>query len=240
MLNVNESVSRGDCATVEGNTVTPITRMMAESGKSVGIVSTARITHATPASGYAHSADRNFEDNSGLPEGCTQLDIATQLINAMSEGWVDTAMGGGRRHFLLEDVTDEEGSSGRRTDGNNLVEMAKAAGAQYAFDSESFAAIDPSAGGPILGLFETSYMQYQYDRDGEPSLAEMVEASIKTLESNEDGFFLQVEAGRMDHANHAGNLHRVVTDGIAFADAVTKARELSSDEDTLIIVTAEA
>ena len=239
VLNVNENVSRGDCATLEGNTVTPITRMMSDAGKSVGIISTARITHATPATGYANSADRNFEDNSGLPEGCAHPDIATQLISAMSEGWVDIAMGGGRRHFLPEDVTDEEGSTGRRTDGNNLVEMAKAAGAQYAFDNESFAAIDPTAGGPILGLFESSHMQYEHDRDGEPSLAEMVEASIKALESNEEGFFLAVEAGRVDHANHDGNLHRVVTDGIAFADAVAKARELTSNEDTLVIVTAD-
>ena len=166
-------------------------------------------------------------------------DIASQLIDAMGSGFVDVAMGGGRRHFLPEDVTDEEESAGRRTDGRNLVEEAQAAGARYAFDSESFAAIDLDAEGPILGLFESSHMQYEFDRANEPSLAEMVEASIKALEGNEDGFFLEVEAGRVDHANHGGNLHRVVTDGVAFAEAVAKARELTDPTETLIVVTAD-
>ena len=239
VVNVNESVARGDCSTVADNSVTPITKMMSDAGKSTGIISTARLTHATPASGYANAADRNFEDDSGLPEGCGIPDIATQLIDAMEAGWVDLAMGGGRRHFLPEGVTDEEGSDGRRTDGENLVERAKAAGAQYAFDDASFAEVDPAKEGPILGLFESSHMQYEADRSGEPSLAEMVEASIQALEGNENGFFLEVEAGRVDHANHAGNLYRTLTDGVAFAEAVAKARELTDEADTLIVVTAD-
>ena len=239
VVGVNENVTRGDCSMVAGNEVVPITKMMADAGKSVGILTTARLTHATPASGYANAADRNFEDDSGLPEGCTVPDIATQLIDAMEAGWVDVAMGGGRRHFLPEDVTDDEGSAGRRTDGENLVERARAAGARYAFDADSFAAIDLAEDAPILGLFESSHMQYEADRAGEPSLAEMVEAAITALQGNENGFFLEVEAGRVDHANHAGNLHRAVTDGIAFAEAVAKAREMTDESDTLLVVTAD-
>lgn len=46
--------------------------------KKVGIVSTARITHATPAAVYARSADRHYE--AGVPEGCTeQVDTAQQV-----------------------------------------------------------------------------------------------------------------------------------------------------------------
>jgi len=239
VTNVNENVDRGDCTTVAENSVTPITKMMSDAGKRVGILSTARLTHATPASGYANSADRNFEDDSGLPEGCQVPDIASQLITAMSEGWVDIAMGGGRRHFLPSDVTDQEEQNGRRTDGVNLIEQAQAAGAQYVFDDASFAAVGSLDDGPILGLFESSHMQYEYDRTNEPSLAEMVEASIKALQGNEAGFFLEVEAGRVDHANHAGNLHRVVTDGVAFAEAVAVAKELTDASDTLLIVTAD-
>ena len=238
VVGVDESVERGNCAQVEAGKVTPITRLMADAGKAVGIISTARLTHATPASAYAHSADRDFEDDSALPEGCEVPDIAVQLIEAMESGMVDIAMGGGRRHFLPEDVQDEEGDTGQRTDGRNLVEEAKALGASYVFDSDSFAALDPSAG-PVLGLFDSSHMQYEFDRSGEPSLAEMVEASIEALSGNEEGFFLTVEAGRVDHANHAGNLHRTVTDGVAFAEAIAKARELTDSEETLIVVTAD-
>lgn len=46
--------------------------------KKVGVVSTARITHATPAAMYARSADRNYE--AYVPGECTeQVDIAKQV-----------------------------------------------------------------------------------------------------------------------------------------------------------------
>jgi len=239
VIGVDETLTRGDCSAVEEARIASIAEILAEQGKAVGFVTTARATHATPASVYAHSADRNFEDNSGLPEGCEVPDIAAQLIAAMESGLVDVAMGGGRRHFLPEDATDGEGKTGRRTDGRNLVEEAQSLGAQYAWNDETFAEVDPAAGTPILGLFESSHMKYEYDRTGEPSLADMTEAAIKALEGNEDGFFLQVEAGRVDHASHAGNAHRTLTDGVAFAEAVARAAELTSEEDTLIIVTAD-
>ena len=64
----------------------------------------------------------------------------------------------------------------------------------------------------------------------------MTEDAIKALQGNENGFYLEVEAGRVDHANHDGNLFRALTDGVAFAEAVAKADELTDDADTLIIV----
>lgn len=239
VVGVNEQVRRGECADVAGNEVVPVTKLMSDAGKSTGIITTARLTHATPASGYASVADRDFESDADLPEGCEVADIASQLIDAMGAGWLDIAMGGGRGNFLPENVTDEEGDPGKRADGRNLVEMATAAGARYVHDDEGFSAIDLSDAGPILGLFESSHMQYELDRTGEPSLVEMVEASIEALGTNEQGFFLEVEAGRVDHANHAGNLIRTVTDGVAFAEAVARARELTDPADTLIIVTAD-
>lgn len=239
VIGVSEGLNRGDCSQVEANKVKSIVSVMDEMGKSVGVVSTARLTHATSASAYAHSADRDFEDNSSLPEGCFVKDIADQLIDAMKAGTVDIAMGGGRRHFLPRNVTDTEGRTGRRTDGRNLLEEVASSGVQIVFDDTEFAALSMSGNAPVLGLFESSHMKFEYDRTGEPSLAEMVEASIKGLQNNESGFFLTVEAGRVDHALHDGNLHRAVTDGVAFAEAVAKAADLTSAEDTLIIVTAD-
>ncbi|HMQ58712.1 MAG TPA: alkaline phosphatase, partial [Rhizobiaceae bacterium] len=68
---------------------------------------------------------------------------------------------------------------------------------------------------------------------------ERTEAGLKALGQNENGFYLSVEGGRVDHANHDGNLYRTVTDGKAFADAIAKAIEMTNAEDTLIIVTAD-
>lgn len=240
IVGVNERVTRGDCATIEGNTVLSMNQIADRLGKASGIVSTARITHATPAASYAKTVDRNFE--AGLPEGCTQQkDIANQLMDAMRAGWIDVAMGGGRRSFIGSDITDEEGKTGRRAQGENLIKTAQAIGAQYAWNSDTFSRLNLDGSTPILGLFESSHMQYEADRDGEPSLAEMTAAAIKALQAGggDNGFFLSVEAGRVDHANHAGNLARVVRDQKAFADAVAVADELTDDADTLVIVTAD-
>ena len=238
VIGVDADIVRGDCSTIEGNIVTPITHLFNDSGRSVGLISTARLTHATPASAYAFSADRNWEDSVG--EGCDgiQVDIAQQLIGAMEAGIVDVAMGGGRRHFLPESVEDIEGRAGRRTDGLDLTEAAAGIGAQVVFDQDGFDGLTLD-GTPILGLFESSHMQYEADRDGEPSLAEMTAAAIEALSANEDGFFLSIEAGRVDHALHGGNLARVVRDGEAFADAVQVAMEMTDPSETLIIVTAD-
>lgn len=232
IIGVTEVVNRGDCSTLPGNTVASINEIMTEMGKETGIVSTARITHATPASAYAKTVDRNFE--ASVPEGCdTQKDIAMQLIDAMEAGIIDVAMGGGMRNF-------HAGEGGRREDGVNLIERAQGLGAHFAMDQATFEAA-PLDGTPILGLFENSHMMYEADRADEPSLAEMTGAAISALQTKagDNGFFLQVEAGRVDHANHAGNLARVVRDQKAFADAVAMADEMTDDANTLIIVTAD-
>jgi len=241
IVGVNQNVNRGDCSTIKGNTVETFNEIMSEMGKATGIVSTARITHATPASAYAKSVDRNFE--ASVPEGCdAQKDIATQLIDAMEAGVIDVAMGGGRRNFHGSDIIGEEGGKGRRAEGENLIARATdELGAHYAWNLESFNAAPMDGSKPVLGLFHGSHMQYEADRGDEPSLADMTAAAIKMLEAKggDNGFFLQVEAGRVDHANHGGNLARVVRDQKAMADAVAIADELTDDADTLIIVTAD-
>ncbi len=243
VIGIDETARRGECDDVEAASIQTFGEMVAaDMGKSVGIVTTARVTHATPAAVYAHSADRDYEDDSAYAElenGCSVPDIASQLLTKMESGEVDLAMGGGRRHFVPADVEDEEGKTGKRTDGRNLVEEAQALGAQYAWDDATFADLDLDGSTPVLALFESSHMKYEHDRTGEPSLAEMTEAAINHLSSNEDGYYLMIESGRVDHANHDGNVYRTVTDGVAFDEAVAKAIEMTSEDDTLVIVTAD-
>ncbi len=239
VIGADEDVVRGDCATLPGNEVATMNEIMSDMGKATGLVSTARLTHATPATGYAHTVDRNFEYK--LPEGCTQQDdIATQLLKAMQAGIVDVALGGGRRNFIPSDVTDGEGKTGRRAAGDNLLPAFEKAGVAFAWNQATFDAL-PTDGTPLLGLFEASHMKYETDRSNEPSLADMTKAAITSLQASggDNGFFLQIEAGRVDHANHDGNAARMVSDGKAFADAVAMADALTDDQDTLIIVTAD-
>ncbi len=87
-------------------------------------------------------------------------------------------------------------------------------------------------------------MEYDYDRvetgvTGEPSLAEMTAKSIDILKKNDKGFVLIVEAGRIDHAHHAGNAARALHDTIALSEAVRVAMEKTSANDTLLMVTAD-
>jgi alkaline phosphatase len=86
-------------------------------------------------------------------------------------------------------------------------------------------------------------MQFETERSnepsGEPSLTEMTAKAIRMLQKNRSGFYLQIEGGRIDHAHHAGNAFRALTEAIEFARAVKKAYEMTDPDDTLIIVTAD-
>ena len=263
VIGVDEDIERGNCATVAGNELITATELAEIAGKSTGIVSTARITHATPAATYAKSADRNWEDVSDMPEaavtaGCE--DIASQLVNfeanleARYEGLdvdgLEVVMGGGRRHFLPKDAAFNSADAvssveGDRTDGRDLTAewKAKYPAGQYVMDQAGFDAIDADTTERVFGLFNESHMQYEADRAndvaGEPSLAEMTAKAIDVLDNNANGFMLTVEAGRIDHGHHAGNAYNALSDTVALSKAVQVALDKTSIEDTLIIVTAD-
>ena len=217
-------------------------------GLSTGVVSTARITHATPAVNYAHISNRDWEDDSKLPEGATVKDIALQLIEFPYGDGLEVVLGGGRAHFLPNTAADPEypSQNGFRADGRDLTEewTASYPGSAFAWDQAGFDGADAATTDHLLGLFEPSHMKYEADRvafdgAGEPSLAEMTAKAIEILSKNPNGFYLMVEAGRIDHAHHAGNAYRALTDTIAMSDAVAVAKQLTNDKDTLIVTTAD-
>lgn len=86
-------------------------------------------------------------------------------------------------------------------------------------------------------------MQFEHDRrkdaQGEPSLADLTRVAIRTLSRNRDGFMLLVEGARIDHANHYGNAYRALGETVAMSDAVQAAVDATSQDDTLILVTAD-
>ncbi len=257
MLSVNHTTARGECDAnvVAANSLPTMLEFAANAGKSTGVVSTARITHATPAANYAHTPVRDWEADSNEPAGCGVKDIARQLIEVSPtvRNSLKVALGGGRTYFLPKTVNgasfyDPEypATKGRRNDGRNLTAewvSTRGNGAQYVWNKAGFDAIDPSSTEYLLGLFEPSHMQYEADRatdtGGEPSLTEMTEKSIKMLQKNPNGFFLQIEAGRIDHAHHAGNAKRALIDTIELSNAVRKAMEMTNEADTLIVVSAD-
>ncbi|OUL55987.1 alkaline phosphatase [Pseudoalteromonas ulvae] len=262
VVGVAEGAERGSCLSTKGQELVSAAELAELAGKSTGIISTARITHATPASAYAKSADRNWEDVSDMPESEAENceDIASQLVNfeknlearfmGVDVDGLDVVMGGGRRHFLPKDAAFNSADAvsaveGDRTDGRDLTAewQAQYPMGQYVMDQTGFDAINPALTNKVFALFNESHMQYEADRKndiaGEPSLSEMTAKAIDILDNNDKGFFLTVEAGRIDHGHHAGNAHAALTDTIEFSKAVQAAMNATSDEDTLIIVTAD-
>lgn len=247
MLSVGQESKRKDCA---GSLKAPLLSALelAESaGMATGIVTTARITHATPGATYAHTSERNWEGDSEMSEaarseGCA--DIARQLIETPYGDGPEVAFGGGREYFMTVEQRDpeEDDKVGSRLDGRDLIGewQAKHPNGAYVWNRDQLTAARGKA--PILGLFEYDHLHFDYDRKddpGEPSLAELTKAAIERLQSSQNGFFLMVEGGRIDHANHYGNAYRALTDTIALSDAVQAAADMTSDSDTLILVTAD-
>jgi alkaline phosphatase len=247
-ISVDQGIARTEPSAdvTAAHSVKTILERAEQRGMSTGIVTTARVTHATPAVNYAHISNRDWEANNSLPAGATVKDIARQLIEFPYGDGVDVVLGGGRSYFTPNTLADPEYPTrvGNRTDGRDLTaEWASRPGAAYVWNKAQFDAINPAGNTKLLGLFERSHVKYEHDRStdpaGEPSIAEMTDKAIRVLRKNPKGFYLMVEGGRIDHAHHAGNAYRALTDTIAMDEAVKKAMELTHDEDTLIIVTAD-
>lgn len=219
-------------------------------GLSTGVVSTARLTHATPAATYAHTSNRDWETDSELPKDSKLKDIAAQLIDNFGAGGIgnglEVALGGGRTKFMPNTMIDPEyaNKTGERTDGRNLInEYQQKFNANYVWNKAQFDAINIKKTRHLLGLFEPSHMQYQHDRAqgalSEPSLKEMSLMAIDILSKNKKGYFLMIEAGRIDHAHHAGNAYRALSETVELSDAVKATLAKVNLNDTLVIVTAD-
>ncbi|MGQ0620277.1 MAG: alkaline phosphatase [Panacagrimonas sp.] len=251
VIGIDSVPARGDCAASRVAHVPTLIELAEDAGLATGIVTTARLTHATPAGLYAHTPDRNWESDADLPStaqaaGCS--DIASQLVGFAHGDGIDVLLGGGRQNFLPRTLQDPEypNGNGRRADGRSLVAEweARFRTGRYVWNRTQFENLDANAAGPILGLFEPGHMRYEHDRPGdaagEPSLADMTRLALRKLaQSSAKGYVLMVEAGRIDHAHHAGNAYRALVDTVALDEAVRAAMELTSTDDTLILVTAD-
>ena len=211
-------------------------------GKAAGAVSTARITHATPAATYAHVCHRNAE-----------YEIARQAVpggagyNVALGSGLTVLMGGISQYWRpYKAVTTPRG----RPDGRDLVAELQAKGYTFVNDLPSLNAAPVVAGTKLIGLYDFAaaegHMSYELDRDPakEPSLSQMSVKAVDVLSKNAAGFFLMVEGGRIDHALHGTNAARALADTKAFDDAIQavidKVKTFDPNlSDTLIVVTAD-
>ncbi|MDD4978719.1 MAG: alkaline phosphatase [Gallionella sp.] len=243
-----------NCAPGNGTSVQTILELAKLNGKSVGAVTTTELTHATPATTYAHICNRNAQFNIAAQLAPNGVGYNTALSNGADLG-VDVLMGGGANHFTpYVAVTNPKG----RPDGRDLlVEMQQVVNGGYTVARDKTAMLAaPVTTKKFIGLYSnTSHLEYELDRAAQtlagvgagvtqPTLSEMTVKSVQMLSQNPNGYFLMVEGGRIDHALHGTNAKRALVDTIAFDDAIAAAiAEVKKTDptlaNTLIVVTAD-
>ncbi|KAM7541639.1 hypothetical protein Aperf_G00000022339 [Anoplocephala perfoliata] len=212
-------------------------------GKATGIVTTARITHASPAGAYAHAASRYWESDRGMSSDCDKkadrpLDIARQLVEENPN--INVMIGGGSRNFY------PKGAGGNRKDGRflandwlahmqSLGRRAKLVNSSREFTKTNFTEVDY-----LLGILDYSHMPYEADREREEaSLTNMTTVAIEILSRQPNGFFLFVEGARIDHAHHDNLGKKALLDMLAFEEAIREGTNMVDLTETLVIVTAD-
>lgn len=227
--------------TPDGKTLpTVMEKAISEKGMATGLVSTTRITHATPAVFAAHNMDRDDENG---------------VADAYVESGVDFFAGGGLRHFLPASYTTEDtdamgaGIKSKREDERNLINEFESKGYKTFTGSkgaDAFMDYQPSAGDKVFAAFTGSHMPYELDSIhnnaiNAPSLAQMTNKAIDLLSRDDDGFVLMVEGGRIDHACHANDVMGTIGDVLAFDNAVRVAYNfyLQHPDETLLLVVAD-
>jgi alkaline phosphatase len=244
IISLPASVQRSDCSTLPKNTLPTFIDLAKAKGKSTAMITTARVTHATPAVTYAHSVDRNWESDESIPSkekklGC--IDIARQFIDNKPRS-LDVLFGGGRRHFL------PAADGGKRSDHRNLIEEWQQQG-RYVSSLEQLEKLQyagelkdatSNQAEPWLGLFSSSHMDYAYQRPKkQPSLQQMTAVALTRLEKNKQGYALVIEAGRIDHGHHDGTAYKALTETQELHETVEWLLAHVDVSETLIIVTAD-
>lgn len=258
LLGLNANVASRQCIYNEEDKVEGLIHWAQKAGKATGIVTTTRITHATPAAAYAHAAHREWENNQAISSACrnnpssTARDIAQQLVHNEVAKNMKVILGCGRSMFVNTTMRDSENVAGLRTDGRNLIdewinERSQQGDAKFIWHNQQLDEINVDETDYLLGLFEPDQCRYHLDilneklQHSEPSLSEMTAKAIRMLQKseNENGFVLFVESGRIDHAHHSNRIHRVLEETAELSRTVDIARKMTATSDTLVVVSSD-
>jgi len=207
----------------DGRPLKTIMELLKEQGYACGLATTTRVTHATPAAWVSHQLQRDHEDA-----------IAMDYLKFKPE----VLLGGGSRFFE---------PSGRK-DGNDLFKAFSEGGYDVVRERDKLLLSETlSSSKPLLGVFSSSHMSYYLDRlnqpelgKRQPTLPEMTRIALQKLSGNPKGFLLQVEAGRIDHANHSNDAWAAILDTYELDLTLAIIDEyLKVNPKTLVIVTSD-
>ena len=237
VLDANGNLLGNNCGSSNGTSVTTLAEIAKKQGLSVGVVTTTRVTHATPAATYAHICHRDLENDIAA----AMVPGGTGFNSALSKTGLDVVLGGGSQFFKTK------AAGGKRADGRDLITEMKTNGYTYTSNASELNAVDPLQTSRLFGLFTSSHMSYDLDRaaTSEPSIAEMTTKAMDVLSNNNSkGYFLMVEGGRIDHALHDTTAKKALQDTVAFDNAIKAAIDKARVNDpnlqnTTIVVTAD-
>ncbi|KAJ8719382.1 hypothetical protein PYW08_011557 [Mythimna loreyi] len=256
-IGVDASVQYKDCeASLKPETrLESLAALALKAGKGAGLVTTMRVTHATPGPLYAHSASRKWECEATMPKDTACKDIARQLVEDWPGRDLHVVMGGGRQALVSNstgtpsDPVSHMPWTCYRQDGRNLIDTYRAdkqsRGLKHSvvMNNKELGDLNVDETDYLFGIFANEHLNYEHLKDkgpeGMPSLADMVKAAIKVLQKHKDGFFLMVEGGNIDMAHHRGWAKTAVNEALAMEEAVQLAANMTSEEDTLLIVTSD-
>ncbi|XP_059479347.1 alkaline phosphatase, tissue-nonspecific isozyme-like [Neocloeon triangulifer] len=253
-VGLDANVKLGDCESSLNKSyrADSILKWAQDAGKLTGFVTNTRLTHATPAALYAHSAHRSWECEAKMPRSAAKCkDIARQMVEDEPGKSINVILGGGRQ-CLVSNVTITAKDpidtwACRRGDRLDLIRMweeekrAKGVSHSVVSKNKELTEVDFEKTDFLLGVFTNGFLQYEHERDAEisPSLAEMTVAAIKTLNKGPNGFILVVESGMIDQAHHRGTARKALDETVALEKAVEEALKLVDLNETLVIVTAD-
>jgi len=188
-----------------------ITEMLSSLGWSTGVVATSTISHATPASFYAHVEQRIMEE-----------EIVAQLIDSE----IDFFAGGGRDKF------------NRRRDSADLLTLSADKG--FIIDTTGLPALGTLSADQKYGFLpEAGYMPTMLEGRGD-FLPEATTLAISHLSQNQEGFFLIVEGSQIDWAGHNNDSDYLVSEMLDFEKVIAAALDFAEkDGNTLVVVTAD-
>ncbi len=203
----------------DGRQLIPLYELLRAARWKRGLVTTAEITHATPA-GFAVN----------VPKRSQAETIASQML----ERRIEILLGGGSRFFAQH----------LRSDGRNLPEEFANSGYQVVANKSELTAAPIAK--PWFGTFCPSHLPFTLDHQADetlqatvPTLAEMTTAALRKLE-REEHFILQVEGGRVDHGGHLNDAAGAFHDQIAFDDALSACLAFREQHpETLLVVTTD-
>ncbi|KAG8259043.1 hypothetical protein J6590_019520 [Homalodisca vitripennis] len=222
-----------------------------EAGKGSGFVTTCRVTDASPSGTYAHTAYRLWQTDQDIrddaPSATGVKDIASQLMEDEPGKNFKVIMGGGRQVFLPKQADDGYGRKGTRGDRKDLIQAWKNhkrsinARASYITNKQQLMNFDVDNNDYVLGLFQADHMEYhkRANASNQPTLAEMTALAIKMMQKEPNGYVLFIEGGRIDHGHHENKAHLALDETVQLSDAVETATKMTSEDDTLIVVTAD-